>query len=321
MRMLPFLLLLVACPSSSKHDDDDEEDEEDDSGDEAVMADILLVVDNSGSMTDEAQDLALAIEALTVGLGDLDWQVGITTASVDWSNGASPDIEPGEAGLLTGGVTSDAAELRDQILCEATCWSTVDLASDPDYSCGDAFAEVTIEALDCVCGVDAWTGHCGTGQEMGMEASFMARCRAQETPSEECYDFPDSAPVAFSTGDELSNAGLLRDGADLHVLVISDEGDDSPRKDGTGDTDVAPYEDALGGSVHVSVIGPLWIDGEVVCNGGGALPWAVERYVNLVDATGGVYEPLTIDEPECERASIADALAAFTESIAPDPTW
>ena len=296
-------------------------------------ADILFVIDNSSSMQQEAEALALnfdtfitrltSAEGANVGTSTLadavdnyirersgdslfiDYQLGMTTTSVIFNGGESAGVDPGEAGLLLGpviGRTPDAGSLfQDQLLCQATCWSTVDLPSDGAFVCpadgsrpaiGDA---VSREYLDCVCGVDTWRGHCGSGQEMGIEAGLMAMCRASPNPPSECYDFPANAPIAFQTGDEESNPGFLRDNANTIVVIVSDEGDDSPRKDGVGDTDVEPYTDIFAkfpNAVRYAIIGPPW-DGD---NGDcleGAQPWAVERYQGIATETSGKYIDLT----------------------------
>ena len=95
-------------------------------------ADILFVIDNSASMWQEGaalgQNFNVFISQLTsqsggadpvTGLGDavddfvsfavkrdvIDYQLGITTTSVDYTGaGASDALEPGEAGLLIGNV-------------------------------------------------------------------------------------------------------------------------------------------------------------------------------------------------------------------------
>ena len=323
-------------------------------------ADILFVIDNSSSMTDEAEALALNFEAFIGRLtsseganvphatlsdamanylretkGDalfIDYQLAITTSSVDWSNGATADVEPGEAGTLTGDILKRnteevAAKFREQLVCEATCWSTVDMTSDPSYDCEDppvvsqvdGVDQITIEYLDCVCGVDAWQGHCGAGAEMGIEAAYMAMCRASEDPPDDCYDFPESVPIAFTSDDEGSNAGFLREGANTIVVIVTDEGDDSPRKDGTGDNDIAPYIDLFSdfaSPVRFAVIGPYYEDGEIGCNSGGALPWAVERYQNIATETLGKYIPIVDGtDPACAPTDFAENLTQIGDLL------
>jgi hypothetical protein len=302
-------------------------------------ADILFVIDNSSSMQEEAEALARNFDTFitkltsaeggnvgTATLGDamenyireksgsslfIDYQLGITTTSVMFAGGETSGIDRGEAGLLIGDVIGRAPDagqrFQEQLLCEATCWNSVTLPSDPAFVCpaegtaptlGDA---VTSEYLDCLCGTDAWKGHCGAGQEMGIEAGLLGLCRAADAPPEACGEFPANAPIGFTEADVGSNGGFMREGASSIVVIVSDEGDDSPRKDGVGDTDVSPYLDLFSefpNPVKFAVIGPPWKDNDGGCLAG-AQPWAVERYQNVANETNGIYVDLTDLEADC----------------------
>lgn len=305
-------------------------------------ADILFIVDNSGSMQPEASDLAInfhefigqltAAEGSNVpratladavgsylreksGNGTIDYQLGLINTSVDYTNGADPGIEPGEAGLLVGEVinrsTPDAAvAFQDQLLCQTTCWSELELAVNPDHVCGDPLEdEVTIEYLDCACGVDLWRDHCGAGTEEGLEAGLMALCRAVDTPPDVCFEYVDPVggtamtPTVFNAGDAGSNAGFLREGANTILVIVTDEGDGS-RRMAIADTDVAPYLEAFStfeNPVRIAVIGPPHPEDEEGVHDDscldGALGWGVERYQNAAAESSAVYIDLTnIDE-------------------------
>ena len=302
-------------------------------------ADILFVIDNSSSMQEEAEALARNFDTFitrltsadganvsTQTLGDavenyvrersgdslfIDYQLGITTTSVMFAGGDSTGIDRGEAGLLIGDVigrTPDAGvRFQEQLLCEATCWNTVTMPSDASFSCptdgsapvmGD---NVSREYLDCLCGVDAWRNHCGAGQEMGIEAGLLGLCRAAESPPAACSEFPENAPIGFTDADAGSNAGFLREGANSIVVIVTDEGDDSPRKEGVGDTEIEPYTDIFAefpNPVRFAIIGPVWRDNDGSCLSG-AQPWAVERYQNIAAETGGVYVDLNKLEDDC----------------------
>jgi hypothetical protein len=300
-------------------------------------ADILFVIDNSGSMQEEAEALARNFDGFiskltsaegsnpnTATLSDavgnyiqehkgdslfIDYQLGITTTAVIYTGGESSGaVDPGEGGLLIGPVITRGQEdaggaFTKQLLCEATCWSSATMPSDPSVTeCADGVPEtISVEYLDCLCGVDEWKGNCGSGQEMGIEAGLMALCRSVESPPADCYEFPDSAPVAFVEGDELSNDGLLRADANTIVVVVTDEGDDSPRKEGTGDTDVEPYLDLFAqfpNIVRFAIIGPPYDGSNGDCLDG-AQPWGVERYQNIATGSGGIYIDLTDAENGC----------------------
>ncbi|MFZ5480049.1 MAG: hypothetical protein ACOZNI_25010 [Myxococcota bacterium] len=315
MRLLP-LALLIGCPFP---DDDDKDDDTGAGG--PVEADLVLLVDNSSSMEDESEAVALAADELVAAFladGDREWQVGVTTVTTDPSAGSA-----GVAGALVGEPIAlgdaDAAErLREQVLCEATCWNELELPSDPSYSCGEAATEVSVEYLDCACGVDAWKDQCGGGDEEGLEAALLAGCRAVEAPPEICYQYASEGGGSVSTviaGAEGTNAGLLRGGV-AHFLVISDEGDASPRA-ATGDADVAAYVeafDALGLSWRFHAFGPAWDGTNGDCLSG-AQPWSVERYQNAAVASGGVYVEMTDLAADCAAADPMDVVAAVLASI------
>ncbi|MEN9784989.1 MAG: hypothetical protein RLZZ299_253 [Pseudomonadota bacterium] len=315
-------------------------------------ADILFVVDNSGSMQEEAEALARNFDAFiarltsaegsnvaTETLADaadnfirehepgslfIDYQIGITTTSVMFGGGVSAGVDPGEAGLLVGppiGRTADAArQFRHQLICDAAFWNPGSTPRDPDFVCPaeegvdpELPGTISSDFLDCLCGAGAWQRPTGAGQEMGMEAAYMAMCRAAPEPPAGCYDFPSSAPVAFVEGDEHSNEGFLREGASTIVVVVTDEGDESPRKDGVGDTDVEPYVDAFAAfdaPVRFATIGPAWRDMDALCLGS-ATAWGVERYQNLVTATGGLYLDITELAENCPMADFASRMDAL----------
>jgi hypothetical protein len=285
--------------------------------------DILLVFDTSASMQLEAAALARALDGLEEGLADAaigDWRLGVTTTSVYWNEGASANIDPGEAGTLVGGAMVDSVALaREALLCQATCWSPV-LPADPGYQCGDPLeGDVSEDYLDCLCGPSAWRGNCGTGIEQGLEASYLAQCRAAEAPPAECYAFPPDAPVAFQRGQEGSNAGLRSDARTV-VVIVSDEGDSSSRTTdpdvsaGPGDVDevVATYAALFRGfasSVRVGTFGPAWdgVNGDCL---DGAQPWSVERYQGAALLTDGFYASLTNPEDDCASRPFSELLPA-----------
>jgi hypothetical protein len=276
----------------------------------ADPVDLLFVVDNSDSMQLHATELAHSLELLEASLADAgvtEWRAGITTSSVYYDDGPTSGIDPGEAGTLIGGATVDTVEaLRTDLLCKATCWDQ-DMPADPAYVCGDAAPdEPSEEYLDCECGVGAWQGNCGTGQEQPLEAAFLAMCRAVESPPAECSVFPDGAAAVFGSGDEHSNAGL-GDRATF-VLLVTDEGDSSLRTEsgdaavpGDVETVVSAYTSLFAGfpdTVRVSAIGPAWDGSDGSCLLGAA-EWGVDRFFGVVENTGGVYEPLTDLGADC----------------------
>lgn len=294
-------------------------------------ADILFVIDNSDSMRPVSEGLALSfntfINTLTSAQGAntpretlsdavsnymrenggnslfIDYQLAITTSSVDYSRGPTTGIDPGEAGTLAGDVVArtegDVARLfREQLLCTATCWAENDVPSDSSFQCTenpDPGDVVSREYLDCVCGASQWKNHCGSGNEMGLEGALLALCRAVENPPDGCFEYDDPgggiSPTSLTTSDIGSNSAFLRDDATTVIVIVTDEGDGSYRML-TGDSEIEPYTEffeELPQAVRIATIGPNYHDGELICNNGSAQPWAVKRYQNAVDEFSGTY--------------------------------
>ena len=133
-------------------------------------ADILFVIDTSGSMKEESSALALNFETflnqLTSAEGSdvpratlhdavnnyvrestengsiIDYQLAITTTSADYSVGETTGVDDGEAGLLTGrddeqivrrGDADVAGAFRRNLACSTVYWKDSDLLSDLSY--------------------------------------------------------------------------------------------------------------------------------------------------------------------------------------------
>jgi hypothetical protein len=259
----------------------------------------------------------------------IDYQMAITTSSVYYDDGPTAEIDPGEAGtfafnaaagdpaIIQRGTENAALAFQKNLLCNATCWDS-NMPSDPSYVCGDPLeGDPSEEYLDCLCGAAAWQGNCGTGQEQGLEASYMALCRAAPNPPEGCYDFVDGAAEAFVEGDEGSNDGFLREGARTLVVIVTDEGDGSLRRDDgeaavPGDVEevVGEYVDLMEDMPNVvrfAVIGPNW-DGENGSCLASAQTWGVERYQGIAEATDGLYINLTDNDVDCTPADFGSSL-------------
>ncbi len=287
-------------------------------------ADVLFVVDNSKSMVEEATSLGVHFRGFvrdlegddarygTDGLADAvgsyvdkvsdparfaSFQLAITSTDATTDRGALLGPSP----VLVRDEPDIAARFLENLLCETACFPTRDsLPSDPESACGD----VTQEGLDCACGVGAWLGNCGAGREEGLEAVFLALCRAVEEPPVECFELPE----LFGDADVGTNVGLLRPGATFIPVIVSDEGDNSRRE---GEVVAVPrkYQElfrAFDIPVAWAVVGPMINDaGEVIC-GGITASWGVERYDVLVDASGGVKSSILADN--CLPADLEKAL-------------
>ena len=316
-------------------------------------ADILFVIDDSPSMTDEAESLALNIdtfidilaseegaEAVTETLSDavdnyvtyvydrgrfLDYQLGVTTTSVQES-----DL-PGDAGKLAGlyrilqkGEPDLAEKFIENVVCEGTCWKycadgeTEDCVDYGSYD-PDDLQEITVEFLDDTCGVGEWRSstECGAGTEEGLEGALLAMCRAVEDPPEFCYD----AVSPFSESTVGSNEGFIREDSTVIVVIVTDEGDYS-RRMAIGDTSAEGYTelfDQFGVRYRIVVIGPHYDKdaGDASCNEGAEL-WSVERYQNVAAATGGFYNYITEpnDAGDCVDSDFSQHLTDLGELLA-----
>jgi hypothetical protein len=290
----------------------------------ANRADVLFVIDSSDSMVEESVDMAENFAAFIDRVsqrgsptgGGLNGAVeayvdrGLDPAAYTDLNLAITTIDALERrGALLGPVfTNDDPRAADDfvqtLLCEATCFSGRSVApSDPDHTCADPFETVSRESLDCLCGDDAWVGNCGSGTETGIEAAYLAACRALEEPPDECFE----GRAALTGADVLSNEGLLRPSTTFIPVVVTDEGDNSPRM---GTTDPFPqiYADLfreLGVFTAWAVVGPEVDDDlEVVCPG--ATSWGTLRYDYLVEGSGGLKLP--IHDGLCEPRDFGSAL-------------
>jgi hypothetical protein len=306
---------------------------EDGTGGRGGDADVLFVIDGSDSMIEESVSLAenfgRFVEAVSSrapegdGLAEavdqyahyvqdpgqfVDFQLAI--ASVD---------AQAQAGALLGATPvlhKDDPALVDTflhtLLCDAACFpdrQSVD--SVAGYTCDQGFTgKVSQEYLDCLCG-DSWLDNCGGGVEQGIEAVYDAACRALDDPPPECFQ-----AGSLVEADAGTNAGLLRPKSTLIAVVVTDEGDGSPRVPLVEAVPTAYFDlfADLGVPVVWAAIDPtLTDDFEPRCPTG-ATSWGLMRYAYLVDATGGLQ--VDIHAPDCGPADWADALDQLGDLVA-----
>ncbi len=181
-------------------------------------ADVIFIIDNSPSMTDEAEALALNFDAFldylvdpaggtpsSSGLDDavdnfisyvenrghlLDYQLAITTTNIQ-----KPSL-PGAEGSLVGEILAKGdpdlkAKFTEQLLCEATAWDPAEVPSDPNYDPEAEIEQVSKEYLDDLCGFAAWESNSGSGDEEGLESALYALCRASDDPPNSCFRCED----------------------------------------------------------------------------------------------------------------------------------
>mgnify|MGYP002639663342 CR=1 FL=1 len=245
----------------------------------------------------------------------IDYQLAITTTSADPEDDANGDgdlVEPGEVGTLTGSpdiIHEDTSpdvqgDFVANILCDSTCWpgecqgedTTGCIPYDPYYECGDDPGDqVTWDYLECICGSDWEPPECGSGTEEGLEGALLALCRAVETPPEACFDHDGSPLVQSDVG---TNAGLIRDGANIIVVIVTDEGDGS-RLLPQGEDDPSEYLDIFDefdSRITFAVIGPNYDSEEhsFECNSGGGTSWGTRRYQLAAESTGGFFSSIEV---------------------------
>ena len=297
---------------------------------------VLFVMDNSSSMTDEAEALGLNFSGWVEGLSaheGLDYQLAITTPDIHGTAGAL--VSTDGVDIIQESDQSVGAQFNKSLLCNATCWDPNDpsnpMPTDPGYVCNvedPTIPEaVSYEFLDCVCGNDSWESGAGCGQtdEEGLEAAFLSMCRAVEDPPPDCFDEIYSPLTDADVG---TNSGLLRERGTLNIVVVSDEGDSSRRLENQ-DPDATPYLDLLDQfnvRYRIAVIGPPYsceTDAEgnencqLTCNSGGATSWGTQRYQGAAEATGGFFNPIAEEGSggECQSSDFSEHLDDLTDMV------
>jgi hypothetical protein len=156
----------------------------------AAKTDILFVVDDSGSMAAEQANLATSFHAFVERLASSavhnDFQIGVTTTSVDW-----PEYESGSSGPY--GVQTTYPDGRPY-----PAGALVAAAGKPTLLAADS--QTLVEDFDA----NVHVGTDGSAKEQGLRAALLA--------------------VTDRIADG-SNEGLLRPGARLAVIIVSDEDD------------------------------------------------------------------------------------------------
>ena len=251
--------------------------------------DVLFVVDNSGSMSDEQDNLAANMDRFTdaAELWNNDYQLGVVNTelggdAIFGGNNASPD-----RGKLLGNpriVTADHPRERFE--------NNVRVGDD------------------------------GAGaQESGLEAARLALSseRLHEEPRGACDQCVDGEECV-NGGCVGFNRGFLRDNAALELVFLSDEEDQSPAR-------VSFYIDFFksikgfrnDGLIHASaIVGPR---GGCQSNFGSAD--AGDRYIDVVDATGGTFHSICVQDYGPALNAIGDRAfglrVQFFLSRVPDP--
>jgi len=340
-------------------------------------ADVIFVIDNSLSMADESASLALNINTFVETLASdagaaqdaddltdavnnyvdatlqrgrfIDYQLSITTTSVDSDAGPTAGVDPGEFGSLVGTpriiskYDDEVADtFRRNLLCDATIWRSEELASDLSYECGEEPEQITEDYLNCECGIGNWEGNSGGAEEKPLEAALLAMCRSVDEPPEVCFSYADPLsdaedPPTLQTGFAQADIGsnnvdgrtLIRDNSTIVFVVVSDEADTAAASSDSndlarmvsGDADPSVYLEAFeefDRPVRFVVIGPNYDEesNNIICNSGGAVTWAAKRLDTMVTETGGFYAPLADSSSgDCQDADFADILTQLGDLL------
>ena len=182
----------------------------------AVKTDILFVVDDSGSMAVEQANLAANfkafIDALAASPVKNDFQIGITTTSVDRNvtSGATLALDPTFSSSAT---VSCPTPVNGGQRYPAGALVAVDAAGHQLTIGGGRILSASSSTLTQDFQRNVNVGTCGSGKEQGLRAAQLAL----------------SEPLLSG-----SNAGFLRPGSRLAVVIISDDDDCSDPGDGQG---------------------------------------------------------------------------------------
>jgi hypothetical protein len=297
-------------------------------------ADILFVIDNSSSMQPESEALATNFSAfIDVFADDQDVPVEASLSNdvqryIDYVTDRS-----GNVNYQIGMTTTEVGRRWGELLGDTP------VIRKTDDNVEAAFQDNLLEYTACINGRNCADNSFGSAEE-GIEAAFMAMCRAVPNPPDPCYQSwwadpnntgrvidhppgeggandtdiivdPSVEPlIYFSEDDVMSNSEWLREGSVVIPVILTDEGDQSRRIE-TRDGDVFPYDEyfkLFGHRMSWAVIGPSDAQG---CNTSGAADWGIARYDLMVNGSNG--SKIDIAEPDgrggCQDTDFAAALA------------
>lgn len=317
-------------------------------------ADVLFIIDNTATMTDDAYALAINfdtfineftvpppaqrptladevqryVDYLTDRSGNLNYHLGMTTSTAALDRGALL----GEPTYLTPTTPNLPATFNANLLCETACITT---APPVDVTCPGGRLPDPADA--CADGTDVAPGG-GELREEPLEAVFLALCGAVDNPPEACFqdwwwqddirewrdapppelagtpDEPDPVEY-FSDADARANKGFLRPNGVLIPVIITDEGDQS-RRVPFREPRVDEYLELFRRFGNRTSVAVIGPNRD--CNQGGAADWTIERLERTVSATNGVYVDISVPNnagTECIPVDFAEALGRVGELL------
>jgi hypothetical protein len=307
------------------------------------QADILFVIDNSPSMTQEgpalasnfaefieqfagneivptdptlSDDVDRFISYVTDRSGNINYNLAVTTTepSADWGS------LYGQPKTVSRTDDNIARKFTRNLICEAACIDN--LPSDLDVNCTSSpenFANCS----------DNTTG----AAEEGFEAVLMAMCRASESPPDFCFDAwwrnPDNEArnlwlpfdPGLGNGDDTGTPGTPTAPAPYFseidvgsndgwlrenstvIPVIITDEGDQSRRITSFDGKIFPYNDFFNTFPNRMTWAVIGPTNDG-CNTSGAARWGIDRYRTMVNETNGAYIPISVPDG---RANCADA--------------
>jgi hypothetical protein len=219
---------------------------------ETPEVDILFVIDNSCSMSEEQAGLASNFASF-IQFADsqaLNYQIGVVTTDVDGCPSPAPAQRPlsmaqGQCGYFADG-SADTGQLDPD-------WRII--SPDEQPSAEQAFAAIVSQGIN------------GSGGERGLEGAYRAL----------------SSPVITGW-----NNGFLRPSAYLALIFLSDEEDQSANAVDF----YVNYFLAIKGFRNTNLFSASAIVGDVPGGCGGFQAEAGQRYVATAERTGGIFESI-----------------------------
>jgi hypothetical protein len=218
-----------------------------------AKVDVLFVVDNSGSMMEEQQNLGANFAAFLSAASNagVDYRIGVTTTGMDASPGGW-SVCPGGADGGENGRLFPVTGATPRVITRQT----------PNAA--------AVFATNTQVGVCHWN-------EQGLEGAY----RALSTPLLHSVDDPRTALPNDGNG------GFLRADARLAIIFVTDEEDFSPQPVSFYETYLRALKDNDPSKLSVSAIaGPADLATCSTASSSGT------RYIQLAQATGGVVESI-----------------------------
>jgi hypothetical protein len=192
-------------------------------------ADILFVVDNSGSMAEEQAKLAQSIAALVEGLGDINYRIGVTT-----TDAGNPRCPPAVTTPENGGLVLSSC--LDRIDAgEFMMPNMIDVSSACTDVCAKSDAELivtpTTTDLDTNAVPRKWVEQSGglLNVEGVADATEALQCYLPQgvvgCGFESHLESMFRALTATKDSGSTSNFGFLREAGVLALVIVSDETD------------------------------------------------------------------------------------------------